>query len=281
MTQSSTPTQAAIRLPLPQDRVIYHQLPTDFYPWTEVVTDLEHSDQEFTAVLDIQEETRWARFIWMRGELLGGIGAGGRDVALDVAMRALPQATVTLTRVEPLVSDILWSCRTTQPKPLDLTWPAAYDQLDRERFRGALISKNTCSFWDGGRVVTGTMPQSGMPCLIIMSGANLERSALVEFWQEMISLTHHEHPELDHVWREVSMQLSGEHPSLDPFVRDIIVSKGRLKIDDSLSMFEMRSALLAAYQSSLIKLKVKLSDLPVTHMQQRPAWAAAGLEAST
>lgn len=278
MTQSSTPTPTAIRLPLPQDRIIYHQLSTDFYPWTEIVTELEHSDQEFTAVLDVQEQTRWARFVWIRGELLGGIGAGGRDVTLKVAMRALPQAIVTLTRVEPLVGDILWSCRTIQPKPLDLTWPAAYDQLDRERFRGALISGDTCSYWDGGRVVTGTMPQSGMRCMVIMPGSNLERSALIEFWQEMIALTQREHAEFDQAWREVSMQLSGEHPSLDPFVRDITVYKGRLDIDDSLSMFEMRAALLAAYQGTLVKLKVKLANLPIAHMRQRPAWVTAGLE---
>lgn len=278
MTNPAPPPQPPTRLPLPSDRVAYQRLSTDFHPWTEVLTDLERrQDQNFSAVMDVQDQGRWARFVWVRGAARGGVGAGGREVPLDVTMRALPRALVSLTLVDPLVADIVWNCRKNAAQPLNAVWPAAYDQLVNGRFHGALLSGAHCSFWDQGRVVTGALPQPGMPCLVVSSNS-MNTVNLVPFWQRMVLLTQRAHSGFSDTWRQVSMQLSGEHPILDPFANEIKVVNGQLLVDKNANPQELQPALLAAYLATLRKLNLKLADLPVGELRQDQHWQLAGLE---
>lgn len=278
MTQSSPSPSVSTRLPVPQDRVAYSNLSTDFYPWTELLSELDRTDQEFTAVLDMQQENRWARFVWVRGELRGGVGGAGRDVTLETAMRALPRAYISLAHVEPLIAEIIWKCRATPPRPLATVWPDAYDQLSRERFFGALISGSNCSFWESGRVITGSLPQTDVPCLIVSPLSNLDRESLVLFWEELISITYNYNPEFDATWRQVTVELSKRYPVLDPFLRDIAVHRGRLLIEADVPTVDMRPALLAAFQTTLSRLGIRLTELPIDTLSNHPGWLAAGLE---
>lgn len=279
MTNIPTPPPI-IRLPLPNDRLTYQQLSTDFYPWTEVLLDLERrQDSEFSAVMDIQEEVRWARFVWVRGALRGGVGAGGADVDLQTAMMALPRASVTLATVDPLVAEIIWSCRSTTPKLLATTWPDAFDELNRERFYGALISGGNCSFWDSGRVVTGALPQTSVPCIVVSPVTSVDRNALLHFWKILIEVAHRTNPAFSETWRQVSMQLSAEHMALDPFAHDISVRAGQLQVSSDVSVQEFRPAILAAFQGTLVRLGMRVSDLPLSNLRDQEVWKISGLEA--
>ncbi len=280
MTNTTAPLPL-IRLPVPPDRLIYSRLPTDFYPWTEVLTDLERrQDPEFSAVMDIQQDSRWARFVWVRGVARGGVGAGGRDVPLEITMQALSQAQVTLTQVDPLVAEIIWSCRATPPQPLTSPWPQAYDELSRERFYGALIAENNCSYWESGRVVSGAIPHSGMACLVVTPVSRLDRTELLRFWQQMIAMAQRANPSFSEVWRQVGMQLSVEHVALDPFAHDITVQAGVLRVAPDVPVQELRPALLAAFRGSLTRLGLRVADLPIGDLNQQAIWVLAGMEAS-
>lgn len=277
---STTPPTAPTRLPLPQDQVIYLPLSTDFYPWTEVLTDIERRQEpSFTAVLDIQEENRWARFVWVRGALRGGVAASGQDVPLDVAVRALPNAHVALTGLEPAVAEVVWNCRAAPAKALAQAWPAPLEQLERERFTGALLAGDDCSYWEAGTVLSGVLPAAGVVCLAVAPDDGAERASLVHFWRELIAVTQRSQPDFSGVWRQVSMQLSDRYVVLDPFAHEINVEEGRLSVDDDVTLDELRPAMLTAYRASLRRLNVRLQDLPITTLSQREAWIASGLEA--
>lgn len=279
MTNPAPQPLPPTRLPIPQDRLVYQQLSTDYYPWTEVLTDLERRQEpDFSAVMDVQDQGRWARFVWVRGVPKGGVGAGGRDVPLDVTMRALPRAQITLAQVDPLVAEIVWACRASAARPLPNPWPGAYDLLTREQFHGALISGQHCSFWEAGRVITGALPQSGMPCLIVPSTVSQPEVNLVPFWQKLVLLTHKANSNFSETWRQVSMQLSGEHPILDPFANEVRVVNGQLQVDKDASPKELQPALLAAYQATLKRLGVRVIDLPLGELRRDEHWRAAGLE---
>lgn len=278
---TNSPSPAAIRLPVPTDRSAYPRLCTDFYPWTEVLIDLERRQEpEFTAVLDVQQDERWARFVWVRGALRGGVGAGGGEVTLDAAMRGLPRAKVSLTQVDPLVAEVVWACRKNTPRVLAEVWPTAFDELSREHFYGALLSGPYCSYWEAGRVVTGALPQPGMTCVVVTPVTRMDRDSFVQFWQELVALTGRANAGFTEAWRQVSLQLSAEHVALDPFANEISLSGGQLHIEPDLSVTEMRSALLAAYQGTLARLGLSLTDLPTARLQQHEAWAASGLESA-
>ncbi|SEJ04368.1 hypothetical protein SAMN04488058_103179 [Deinococcus reticulitermitis] len=284
MTQSASashlsPAPAPLRLPVPRDHLVFGPLPTDFYPWTEVLAELElRQTQALTGVLDVQQGERWARFVWVRGELRGGIGAGGREVSLAGAMRGLPRAFVTLSLTEILVADLVWACRQVSPQSLNASWPAAHAQLERERFGGVVISGPHSSFWEDGRVVTGSLPQPGASCLAIAAPGSLDREALIEVWSELIALTRQAHPGFDELWKQLSLQASARYPVLDPFAGEVTVSRGQLRVHEDVPAQELRPALLATYRACLSRLGLNLSDLPLNLLRRRADWAATGLE---
>lgn len=271
------------RLPLPQERAVYTRLSTDYYPWTEVLADLEaRQGPEFSAVLDVQQDDRWARFVWVRGEARGGVAANGSAVPLEVILRGLPKAQVSLLEVDPLVADIVWNCRAVTAQPLGATWPGGYDLLTRQHFQGALLSDQHCSFWEAGRVVTGTLPTSGRPCLVVAAPAPARANsrAMLDFWRELLALTQRANPAFSETWRQVGVELSGEHSVLDPFANEVRVVNGALQVDRDVDLQELLPALLAAYQATLRRLGLRLADLNVGSLRQQEAWALSGLERS-
>lgn len=279
MTQTPASPPAPLRLPVPQDKAVFQRLSTDFYPWTEVVTELEALEKHnLTGVLDVQQQGRWARFVWVRGQLRGGMAASGSDVTLGDAMRGLPRAQVSLVQTEPLVAEVLWESRKTPPQRLNVAWPEVQTLLMREQFQGALISGPHCSFWEGGRVMTGTLPQTGAPCFTLASSNRLNREVLLRVWSTLIQATHRIAPRFDETWKQVSMQLSTRFPVLDPFASEIRVSRGQLTVEEEVPMQELRPAMLEAYRYCLQKLNLRLSEIAVGDLRDTPDWAAAGLE---
>lgn len=277
---SSLPAAPApLRLPVPHDHVVFARLSTDFYPWTEVLSELETLQaHDLTGVLDVQQGERWARFVWVRGQLRGGVGAGGREVSLAGAGRGLPRALVTLSLTEALVAELLWACRQLAPQPLSAPWPTAQAQLERERFQGVLISGQLSSFWADGRAVTGALPQPGASCLTVSAPSPLDRESLIEVWRELIALTAEGRPGFDELWKQLSLQASARYPVLDPFAGEIAVKRGQLQVHEDVPAQELRPALLATYRACLDRLGLRLSDLPVSALRRRADWAAAGLE---
>ena len=281
MTQNPhPPTSAApLRLPVPQDQVVFRRLSTDFYPWTEVLTELETLQQQgLTGVLDVEQQGRWARFVWVGGQLLGGLAASGSEVTLDVAMRGLPRARLTLTLTDPLVAEVLWDCRRTAPHPLPLPWPAVHERLQRERFQGVLLAGPHCSFWEGGRVTSGVLPPAGSTCHALSSRQQHNRELLLGTWREVLAVTARTAPRFEEVWKQVSMQLAGRHPVLDPFAGEVRLVRGELAVEEDVPMQELLPALLGAYRLSLRQLRLDLRTLPLDRVRRGPGWAATGLE---
>lgn len=278
MTQN-TSNQPTLRLPVPHDQAVFTHLSTDFYPWTEIVSELEAAQShELTAILDVQQDARWARFVWVRGQLRGGIAASGSEVTLADAMRGLPRAHVSLIRTEPLVAEVVWECRKMQPQLVDVSWPEAQAKLIREQFQGALLSGPHCSFWEGGRVMLGTLPAAGMPCFILTTSKGMHRETLLRVWREVIKVTYRAEPRFDEVWRQVSMQLSAQYPALDPFAGELTVTRGQLNVENEVPTAEFRSAMLDAYRHCLRRLELRVEDLPFGQLRLGSDWADAGLE---
>ncbi|GAA5514418.1 hypothetical protein Dcar01_03173 [Deinococcus carri] len=267
------------RLSVPLDRAAYVQLLTDHYPWTEVTVDLAARQAEgLSGIFDAQQGPDWARFVWVRGTLRGGFTAAG-DVTWPLAMNALPRAQVTLVPLAPAVAELVWASRTGSPQPQATHWPELQADLERQRFAGVLLHDGTCSFWEGGRAIGGTLPASGAACQTLsqLGGGAVGQAALLAFWRELIATAHRVTP-LDEAWRQVSMRLADEHPCLDPFAQEVTVQGGQLRVEPELELAEVQPALLGGFQATLARLGLRLADLPITELRARPEWAAAGLE---
>lgn len=273
------------RLDVPRDRAVYTQLLTDHYPWTEVTVDLAaRQAQGLSGVFDAQQEGTWARFVWVGGRLCGGFTAAG-DVGWPAMLAALPRAEISLIPLDPATAELLWTSRTLEPQPLEGAWPDPAPLLERQGFSGVLLGGGACSFWSGGRVAEGKLPQPGSLCAVLSAQPLLpaqalgavEAAAQLAFWADLIA-TAHRHTPLDEAWRQVSVRLAGEHPCLDPFAQEVTVQQGRLTLDPDLPPAEAQPALLDAFQATLARLGLRLADLPVGALRTRREWIAAGLE---
>lgn len=279
MTQSSPllpPMTAPPAVPL--DRAVYLGLSTDHYPWTEVTVDLAaRQAQGLSAVFDAVQENRWARFVWLGGQLLGGFTHGGQPVLWNHTMQAMPRARISLVQVQPAVAQVIWACRAAQARPRPGAWPDLRFVLEQEAYYGLLVSGEACSYWISGRVVGGTLPPQGAVCLSYSPNVEGNREALVQFWIELMATIHRNVP-LDEHWRQVLLRLSDDFPCLDPFMKDIHLQHGTLHIDPNLPVAEFSPALQAALHAMLARMNLRLSDLKLGSLPDRPEWASNGLE---
>lgn len=274
------------RLAVPLDRAVYTDLHTDYYPWTEVTLDLAtRQPQGLSGVFDVQQDERWARFVWVRGALQGGFTASG-DVSWPAAMASMPRGQVTLVALEPAVAELVWISRSQPLQALDGVWPTHQGALTHHRFSGVILCGDTCSYWAGGQVVGGELPPEGGSCLVLpllnepVSPPPTPSGPMspLTFWTQLIAATHQASP-VDEAWRLVSVMLAEKHPCLDPFAHEVFVENGELHVESEVSPGELRPALLSAYQATLARLGLRLADLPVGELRARPEWTAAGLEA--
>ncbi|MFC4425849.1 hypothetical protein [Deinococcus navajonensis] len=267
------------RLPAPPERAIYRELSTDHYPWTEITADYEaRQDEGFSGLLDIRQADRWARFVLVSGAARTGFTQGGFEVTWAAAMQAMPRAQVTLTRMDGVICDLIWALRTAETAtPLDIPWPGAQTELQRLMFTGALVSEGSCSYWKGGQLLEGTLPISGAPCQVFSTHHADDREGTLSFWQDLLGVVNGRLP-LTEPWRQASVALAGEHPCLDPFAQEVVVRGGQLEVDPDLELKELRPALSAALRQVLARAGVRLADLPLGPLRQRPEWVSAGLE---
>ncbi|MVN86170.1 hypothetical protein GO986_05275 [Deinococcus sp. HMF7620] len=265
---------------VPQGDAVYAGLSTDHYPWTEVMTDLTlRQTQGFTGTFDAWQKGRWVRFVWSRGALLGGYTHGGQAVPWHVAMQGVPRARVSLAALQPNLAELLWATRAAPGQAAPAPWPALRPLLEQESFHGLLVSGLNCSFWSYGRFIGGGLPDQGAPCALFATNAEDNRAQFASFWQELLTTVHRAQP-LDTVWQQVTVRLVGDHPCLDPFAQDVSFRDGVLTIEEGVPVREFRPALNAALRASLSRLGVRLGDLPLDALRQRPEWAASGLETS-
>ncbi|WP_221088743.1 hypothetical protein [Deinococcus aquaedulcis] len=265
---------------VPQNDAIYAGLSTDHYPWTEVTADLTlRQTQGFTGVFDAWQKGRWVRFVWTRGALMGGFTHGGQPVPWAVAMQGVPRARVSLAALPVNLAEVLWATRAAPGQAARTAWPALKGELERDCFHGLLVSGLSCSFWSYGRYLGGALPEPGAPCLLYATDAEANRAQFVQFWQDLLAAIHRVTP-LDGAWQQITVRLAGEHPCLDPFAQDISFRGGQLTIEDEVPVREFRPALNAALRAVLTRLGVRLADVPLGALRERPEWAASGLEVS-
>lgn len=209
----------------------------------------------FSGVLDAAQGGRWARFVWARGQCLGGFTVGG---------------------CLPLVSAVVWTSRAARANTLGGHWPELERQLRREQFYGLLVSGARRSVWDTGQMLTGRLPQAGERYVAYSPNTPENRERLLHFWRDLLGAVHHNVP-LDAYWKQVCMRLSAEHPCLDPFLREVTLSGGVLSVDAGVGVGEFRPALHSALRMALVGLGISLNDLALGDLPNRPEWAAATL----
>lgn len=278
MTRPDTLPATTAPFPVPEDQAVYLGLSTDHYPWTDVTIDLAvRQGQGLSGVLDAWQQGRWARFLWLRGELLGGFTWGGQEVAWATATLALPRARVSLTAQEPRVVQLLWSSRSSNPRPLSEPWPGVQASLQRDMFTGVVLGDGHGSYWEGGQILAGTVPPPGTACMAITPYSEISAAHLAEFWRALLNTVSRSVP-LEATWREVCTRLCATYDCLDPFAQEIVLRGGQLYVDAELPVQEFRPALLAALRGTLTRLGIRLNDLPLMELRARPEWTAAGLE---
>ncbi|WP_415786705.1 hypothetical protein, partial [Deinococcus saxicola] len=261
----------------PLDRVIYADLCTDHYPWTEVMLDLETRQAAgFSGVLDAVQGDRWARFVWVRGQCLGGFTGGGQAVGWDVTHGGLPRARVRLGECSPPVGAVVWTSRAARAGALAGRWPDTQLILKREQFYGLVISEELCSVWESGQVLAGHLPDDGALCVGYSPNSEENRERLLRFWHNLLGAVH-SNVSLDGVWQQTCVRLSAEHPCLDPFAREVTLRSGVLNVDPGVAVSEFRPALQTALRVALLALGVSLDDLALGELPGQPEWAAAGL----
>ncbi|WP_052195444.1 hypothetical protein [Deinococcus radiopugnans] len=278
MTESSAPTlPPTAPPPLPLDRMIYADLCTDHYPWTEIMVDLEaRQTAGFSGVLDAVQGERWARFVWARGQCLGGFTGGGQAVGWAQTHGGLPRARVRLGECPAPVSAVIWTSRAARAGQLAGRWPDTQLILKHEQFYGLLVSEELCSVWESGQVLAGQVPDSGALCVAYSPNTPENREPLLRFWRDLLAAVHH-NVSLDEVWQQTCVRLSAEHPCLDPFVHDVTLRGGVLNVDPGVAVGEFRPALQTALRAALLGLGVGLDNLALGNLPSRPEWAAAGL----
>ncbi|MFC3835495.1 MULTISPECIES: hypothetical protein [Deinococcus] len=278
MTPPDTLPATTEPLPAPEDQAVYLGLSTDHYPWTDITIDLAvRQGQGLSGIFDARQDGRWARFVWLRGELLGGFTWGGQEVTWATATLALPRAHVSLTVQEPRVVQLLWSSRSSTPQPLAEPWPGVQEGLQRDMFTGVVLGGGHSSYWEAGQIQAGTVPPPGTACLTITPYSEISAAQLAGFWQALLVTVNRSVP-LETTWREVCTRLCSTYDCLDPFAQEIVLRGGHLFVDPELSLQQIRPALLAALRGTLSRLGVRLNDLPLMELRARPEWTAAGLE---
>lgn len=275
----TNPATTPTRLALPTEGAIYKDLSTDFYPWTELLTDLERRQSaQWSAVLDVQDGERWARFVWAGGQARGGLAPNGSEVSLATIMQGLPRAKVTLVETQAAVADLVWNCRAVAAQPVSAGWPAAGPLLERERFTGALLGTGgQTTFWERGKLMAGQLPTEAGDCRIVIAPA-ARAAQVLEVWQQVFALTQRKYPQFGEIWRQVSLQLAGEYTILDPFDHEVYFDGQTLEITEDAPPEEVLPALQAAYAASLRRLGVKVADLPVQELREQGTWQLLGLE---
>ncbi|AZI43665.1 hypothetical protein EHF33_13650 [Deinococcus psychrotolerans] len=262
-------------LPLPSRPALY-RLSTDHYPWSEVRSDLEARPM-LSAVLEAEQQGRRGRLLWNAGAALGGFD-DTRDLGVNELMSAFPRATVQVTLVDPAVAGLAWQCRSAQPEALSAAWPQAQGQLVSSNFSGALLGGEggeVISFWQSGRPVAGSLPVSGQ-VQQLSAPQPLGGQALMEFWSKVLLLASAQAGNIAEIWRSSAADLADDHPCLDPFAREVWLEKLSVQAVPDLSATELRDALLAVFDATLRRLRLRLRNLAVAELQASPMWSVSG-----
>ncbi len=275
MTDPTPPTRAArFWLPLPS-RPVY-VLSTDHYPWSEVCHDLEQRPR-LSAVLEVRQDGRQGRLLLSGGVVLGCFDQKN-DLGQPEFMRAFPRATLQLSLLEPALVSLAWQCRAAQPKRLPQAWPEAQDELSSTGFSGVLLGGDRggeISYWQAGRAVAGKLPGVGAVYGLSVP-QQLSAAALVSFWSQVLGLAARQAHNLAELWSSSAADLAGQYPCLDPFAREVWLEQLTLRALPDLNVVELREALLAVFEATLRRARVRLRGLPLGDLQASPIWSASG-----
>ena len=276
MTTPTPPTRSArFWLPLPSRQPLY-LLSTDHYPWSEVCADIEQRPL-LSAVLEARQDGRQGRMMWNTGAALGGFDQT-TDLSLSEFMLAFSRATVQLSVLEPSTVITAWQCRSAQPEAVSETWPDAQAQLASSGFSGALLGGergSVISSWQSGRPVAGSLPVGGV-VYKLSAPQQLRTPELIQFWSQVLALTAAQNGSAADVWRSSAAELAERHPVLDPFAREVWLDQLSVRALPDLNVAELRDALLAVFEATLRRLRVRLRTLPLAELQASPIWSASG-----
>ena len=283
-----------IWLPLPTEQLLYAGLPTDYYPWTEVYTDLT-AQPRFSGVLEVQQDTLQGRSVWVGGELRGSYVPGGDlSIRLLSSVREFARGAVSVMALEPALAQLIWLCREGEQSELPLPWPDARDLLADRRFQGALLGEQgpggqgpgeqACSFWDDGRLLGGQLPGPNERLSVVVPRARVtapvtqvSHQAAQDFWNEVLRASASRVP-VAALWSAAATRLADLHPCLDPFAREVWWDGQSLQLSAEVPMSEVRGALLDQYRALLSQAGVTQRSLPLSELRGQALWSWSGLD---
>ena len=98
----------------------------------------------------------------------------------------------------------------------------------------------------------------------------------MHFWSQVLALTAAQSGNVADVWRSSAAELAERHPMLDPFAREVWLDQLSVQALPDLNAAELRDALLAVFEATLRRLRLRLRALPLAELQASPIWSASG-----
>jgi len=258
-----------------RDRPAYTALPTDYWPWPEVLADLA-ARPNLSGALELSQGEARARALWADGEFLGAHDAR-TDHDLGGAMLALPRASVSLLLLDPVVARLAWRCRDVDPVPAGQDWTGLRSALEERAFSGVVRALGGDSFWQQGVRVSGPEPLATERVSLLTPGVrDVSPEEIVRFYGAVLGAASRLFA-VESVWRASALELADDHPCLDPFAREVIYENGQLSLGTRVPTDELLPALRDATRLTLRRAGHRPSNLALDALRGEPLWSVSGL----
>jgi len=260
---------------VPHDQPAYADLPTDFWPWPEVLSDVTQRPN-LSAALEVRQDGRRARLLWANGEPLGVHGDTG-DTDPAALMLSHPRAHVSLYLLDPSVARMAWMCRNTPPEHSPYDWATLRGDLVQRGFTGIVRSGAGDSYWQSGRILGGPEPlTTERVSLLTPPVSAIKTEDVIDFYTQALAAAETRF-NVEPVWRAVALELADDHPCLDPFAREVVYENRKLALHASIPTSELLPALKEAFLDTLRRGGTGPALIPLDPLRQHPLWSVSGL----
>lgn len=260
---------------VPREQTIYAFLPTDYWPWSEVLQDLAQRSG-MSGALELRQGAVRARMLFAEGAVLGAHSESA-DADLATLMWMMPRAAVSLVSLPPAVARLAWQCRVAEAQVAGATWQTLRANLKFKAFTGIVRSSAGDSYWQSGVMIGGAEPaEADVVTLLAPSLEAISNTAIVEFYSQALSITSRS-VAAESLWRASALDLADDHLCLDPFAREVVYENGKLAVTQDVSPEELLPALRDAFSLLLQKAGRRAGDLGLDSLRAHPLWALSNL----
>ncbi|PYE55717.1 hypothetical protein [Deinococcus yavapaiensis] len=260
---------------VPREQSIYAFLPTDYWPWSEVLQDLAQRSG-MSGALELRQGAVRARVLFAEGTVLGAYSESA-DADLATLMWMMPRAVVSLVSLSPAIARLAWQCRVADAQVANAPWSTLRATLKFKAFTGVVRSSVGDSYWQAGVMIGGPEPtEHDVVTLIAPSLEAISNTTILEFYNQALSITA-KSVAAENLWRAAALDLADDHLCLDPFAREVVYENGKLAVTHDLAPEELLPALRDAFSLLLDKAGRRAGDLGLESLRAHPLWALSSL----